>query len=324
MLDGFLCVREVHEAIFEVHAPGSPRAHAEDRLQKLGPARADETVKAEDLALPDVEAHVLQIRRVLRGEVLHGEDGVSRLVVHGREAALERAADHGGDELAHVGLRRGLRHDQLAVPQHGDLIANLKYLVHLVRDVNERNALVAQHPHHLKELVYLLNSQRGGGLVQDYDLRVVGDGLGYLAHLTLGNGHVPHGLAEVHRHAQLAEELRSLFLHPALVHDARAVRRVAAEEQVVRHAPLQALVQLLVHHGDTVFQRVLRPGEADLLAVQKDLPLVLLVGAEKTLHHRRLSGAVLAHKPHDSTALHVQIDMVKHPVPAEGLAHTAY
>ena len=199
--------------------------------------------------------------------MLHGEDGVSRLVVHGREAALERAADHGGDELAHVGLRRGLRHDQLAVPQHGDLIANLKYLVHLVRDVNERNALVAQHPHHLKELVYLLNSQRGGGLVQDYDLRVVGDGLGYLAHLTLGNGHVPHGLAEVHSHAQLAEELGGLLFHVPLVYHADGTRRIPAEEEVIGHVPLQALVELLVHHGDTVFQCVLRPGEAYLLAV---------------------------------------------------------
>ena len=37
----------------------------------------------------------------------------------------------------------------------------------------------------------------------------------------------------------------------------------------------------------------------------------------------RLAGAVLAHQSHDRAALHIQIDVIQHPVPAEGLAHAA-
>ncbi len=55
----------------------------------------------------------------------------------GREAALQGAAHHGGDQLVHVGVLGGLCHDQIAVPQHGDLIADLKDLVHLVGDVDQ-------------------------------------------------------------------------------------------------------------------------------------------------------------------------------------------
>ena len=67
--------------------------------------------------------------------------------------------------------------------------------------------------------------------------------------------------------AELTEKLGSLLFHSALVDDAHCVGRVAAEEQVVRHVPLQALVELLVDHGDAVLQRVLGAGKADLLAV---------------------------------------------------------
>ena len=55
----------------------------------------------------------------------------------------------------------------------------------------------------------------------------------------------------------------------------------------------------------------------ELLAVEEDLALVLLVGAEETFHHGGLTGAVFAHKTHDSTALYIQVDVVKHSVAAE-------
>ena len=109
----------------------------------------------------------------------------------------------------------------------------------------------------------------------------------------------------------------------AFVDHAHRVHRVAAQEQVVDHAALQALVQFLMDHGNAVFQSVLRAGEVDLLAVEVDLALILLVGAEQALHHRGFTGAVFAHQAHDGAALHVQIDVVKHPVSAKRLAHAA-
>ena len=190
-------------------------------------------------------------------------------------------------------------------------------------DIDQGDALLLQHPHHFKELVHLLDCQRGGGLVQDNHLRIVGDCLGDLAHLPLGNGHVPHRLGQVHGHTELSEQLGGLLFHATFIHDPHGIGGVTSKEQVVDDVPLQALVQLLVDHGDPVFQGVFRTGKADFLSVQIDLSLVLLIGAEQALHHGRLTGAVFAHQSHDRSTLYVQVDMVKHPVSAERLAHTA-
>ena len=254
--------------------------------------------------------------------MLHREDGFPGGVVHRREAAFQRAADHGGDQLVHVGVLGILGHDQVAVTQHRDLVADLKDLIHLMRDIDQRDALRFQHPHHFEELVDLLHGQGGGGLVQNDDLRVVGDGFRDLAHLTLGNRHIPHGLGQVHGHTEFAEQLGGLFLHSSLVNNAGGIDRIAAKEQVIDDVAFQALVQLLVDHGNAVFQGIFGPGKADLLAVEEDLAFVLLVGAKQALHHRGLTGAVFAHKSHDSSALDVEVDMVKNPVATEGLGHT--
>ena len=314
---------EVHQPVPEIDAARRAGAHAEDGLQQLGTAGAHQAVQAEDLALAHIKGDVLQVGRVLGGQVLDGQDGVAGGVVHRREPAFQRTADHGGDQLVHVGLFGGLGHDQVAVAQHRDLVADLEDLVHLVGNVDQRNALRLEHPHHFKQFVNFLHGQRGSGLVQNDHLGVVADRLGDLAHLPLRHRHIAHGLGQVDGHAQLAEQVGGLALHLPLVHDTHRVDRVSAQEQIVDDAALQALVQFLVDHCNAVFQCVLGTGETDLLAVEVDLALILLVGAEQALHHRRLTGAVFAHKSHDSTALYVQVDMVKHPVASERLAHTA-
>ena len=266
MFDGLLGRTEVHQPVFEVHTACCTGTNAEDGLQQLGTAGAHQAVQAEDLAFSYIKGDVLQMGGILGGQVLHGQNGVARSVVHGGEAAFQRAAHHGGDQLVHVGLLGGLGHDQVAVPEHGDLITDLKDLIHLVGDIDECDPLLLQHPHHLEELVDLLHGQGGGGLVQNDDLGVIGDSLGDLTHLPLRNRHVPHGLRQVDGHAQLTEQLGSFLLHSAFVYHT-GVGGVAAQEQVVNDVPLQALVELLVDHGDPVFQSILGAGKADFLAV---------------------------------------------------------
>ena len=190
-------------------------------------------------------------------------------------------------------------------------------------NVDQRNALRFQHPHHLKELIDFLHGQGGSRFIQNNDLRIVGDRFCDLAHLPLRNRHIAHRLGQVDGHAQFTEQFGRLALHLPFVDNAHGIDRVAAQEQVVDHAALQALVQFLMDHGNAVFQSVLRAGEVDLLAVEVDLALILLVGAEQALHHRGFTGAVFAHQAHDGAALHVQIDVVKHPVSAKRLAHAA-
>ena len=48
---------------------------------------------------------------------------------------------------------------------------------------------------------------------------------------------------------------------------------------------LDALRQLLVDHGNSVFQRILGAGKAHLLTIQENRTLILLICTEKALHH---------------------------------------
>ena len=237
------------------------------------------------------------------------------------DTALQRTAHHGGDQLVHVGVLGALGHDQIAVPQDRDLITDLKNLIHLMGDIDERDTLRFQHPHHFKELVYFLYSQRGSRLVQNNDLRIIRNRFGNFTHLPLGDRHIPHGLGQVDGHTELAEQLGRLFLHPAFIHDTRRVGGIAAQEQVVNDVSFQALVQLLVYHSNSVFQGVLWAGKADLLAIEEDLAFILLVSTKEALHHGGLTGAVLAHKSHDRPPFDIQIDAIQHPVPAKGFTH---
>ena len=313
--------REVHQAVAEVDTAGGAGAHAEDGLQKLGSAGADQAIQTEDLALADVKGDILQVRLVLGGKVLDRQDRLAGLVVDRREAVLERTADHCGDQLVHVGVLGALGHDEVAVTKHRDVVADLEDLVHLVRDVDERDALALEHAHHREELLDLLGHERRGGLVEHDDLGVVGDCLGDLAHLALRDAHVLHRLREVDRHAEAAEQVRGLLLHAGLVDDACRVGRVATEEQVVDNVALEALVELLVDHGYAIFQRVLGTGEAHLAPIEDDVTLVLLISAEQALHHGGLACAVLAHESHHGAATHVEVDVVEDPVATERLAH---
>ena len=190
-----------------------------------------------------------------------------------------------------------------------------------MRDVDEGDALLAKLAHHLEELLHLLRHKRRSGLIKNDDLGVVRDSFGDLDHLALGHRHGAHGLGEVNGHAQAAEQVVGLLAHTRLVDDAHLVDGITTEEQVVHDVALQALVELLVHHRDTVFQRVLRSGEADLATVERDGALVFLIGAEQALHHGRLAGAVLAHQAHDATAAQIEVDVIQNAVAPERLAH---
>ena len=267
VLDGLLGAVEVHQPVFEINPARGPGAHAKDGLQQLGTPGAHQTIEAENFSLPHVEGDILEVGGKFGGQVLDGQDGAARGIVHRGEAAFQRAAHHGGNELVHVGVLGALGHDQIAVPQDGNLVADFKNFVHLVGDVNERNTLLLEHPHHLEELIHLLNRQGGRGLIQDDNLGVVGNRFCNFAHLPLGDGHIPHGLVQVDGHAQLAEELGRLLFHAALVHDSHGIGGVAAQKQIVHNVPLQALVQLLMDHGNSVFQGVFRAGKADFLPV---------------------------------------------------------
>ena len=95
---------------------------------------------------------------------------------------------------------------------------------------------------------------------------------------------------------QVVEYGLGLLVHLAGVHHAQLVEREAAQPHVFHDGAAQHLVQLLVHHGHAVVQRVAGAGKGDRLAVHRDRAAVTGVDAEQALHQRGFSGAVFAHQ----------------------------
>ena len=61
---------------------------------------------------------------------------------------------------------------QLTVAQHGVGVGDREHLRHLVRDEDEGPAFCLQVPQDAEQVLDLVVAQRGGGLVQDHQLRV--------------------------------------------------------------------------------------------------------------------------------------------------------
>ena len=257
------------------------------------------------------------------GKIFDLEIGLARLIRLLWELVAQLTADHQADDVVHLQLCSRLRCDMLAVAHDGDFIGDALDLRHFMRNVDDAKTAIAEHVDDAEQMLHLFLRQRRRRLIKYNNFRVIGNRLRNFHHLTLRNRHCAHDPVRIDVNAELFEDFNGIVVHFLFVDHETGCFRVPAQPEVVHDRALERLIELLVHHGDTVFQRVLRPGEADLLAVQKDFSLILLISPEQALHHRGLAGTVLAHQSHDRAALHIQIDVIQHPVPAEGLAHAA-
>ena len=177
-------------------------------------------------------------------------------------------------------------------------------------DVDDAAATGAEHVDDLEQVLDFVFGQGRGGLVKDDDLGVVGNRLGDLHHLTLGNGHGGHDGLGIDIHAQLLEDLHGGVIHLLLGSKGTGLGE-AAQPHVVHDVALEGLVQLLMHHGHAVFQGFLGIFEVDFLAVQVDVAGILVVDTEQALHQGGLTGAVFAHQCVNRTGLDRQVDAVQ-------------
>ena len=78
--------------------------------------------------------------------------------------------------------------------------------------------------------------------------------------------------------------------------------------------------EMLVNHADAGPDRILRPADSPLLAVDQDLPAVGLIVAVEDIHQRRLAGTVLAHDAVDGAGGDAEVDVAVGLDGAEALA----
>ena len=248
--------------------------------------------------------------------VVHLQLDVAHLHVVPRwEAVGHLAADHALDDALLADRLGAVVVDGLdgaAVAHDGDLVGDVGDLVELVGDDDHRHALLLEAQHQIQQRLRILLVQRGGGLVQDQQLRLLGQGLGDLDQLLLaGADGLDLHLAAL-RQAHHLQVLVRLGVGGVPV-DSVLVADLIAQVHVLTDGHLRNQRQLLVDDDDAQLLGILDVRELADLAVVDDVALVGAVGvdAAEHVHQRGLARAVFAHQRVDLALLHLEVDVVE-------------
>ena len=283
--------------------------HPHDRLDQLRLAVALDPGDAQHLARVHDEVHVRQQgaaglpgeREALDAQHLPVRDrGLPRARVR------QLAAHHHLGQLAAGDGARVRGADARAAADHRDAVRDRAHLVQLVGDEQERVALGLHAPQGGEQLVHLLRDQDGRGLVQDHRAGAPVEHLEDLHALPVRHAealqqHLRLG-AQAHDPGQLGD--------PGAGPGADAVRRLGAEQHVLRDREVVREHEVLVHHADPGADRVGGRAERHLRTVDPDHPLVRLLHAVEDLHQGRLAGPVLPAQRMHLAAAHPQVDVV--------------
>ena len=215
-----------------------------------------------------------------------------------------------------------LEHD-VAVAQDDHAVGDLPHLVEAVRDVDERDALLAQAPHEGEEALDLLGRERRGRLVEDQAARLVGQGACDLHDLPLADAQRRHRRVEV-RAARRAAPARG----------AHAAGPGASETMPARFGSRPSEMFSATDSEPASFSswKIMRmPSWRAVIGVSSVcsepptliVPRVGLVVARDDLDQRGLARAVLAEERHHLAAGGVEVHAVQDLDAAERLADRA-
>ena len=168
------------------------------------------------------------------------QKNLSRLIRLRRELIAKLTPDHEPDNIVHLKLGSRSCRNVAAVAHNGDLIGDTLDLRHLMRNVDDTHAALAQHMDDLKQVLDLLLGQRGRRLVKYNDLGMIRNGLGDLHHLPLRNRHRAHNALWINVDAELLKNGGGVTVHLRLVNDKARNLRIASKPEIVHDRPLEA------------------------------------------------------------------------------------
>jgi hypothetical protein len=234
-------VRERAE-LFGLGANGAVEAHHEVFL-----SMADETADPKDFSTVEIE---IDIGGARGAKSLCLEDEMAcRLRSVRRKQIPGVAAHHEAHKAGRIKPGERTVGGNGPVLQHGHVIAEVEDLIQSARDVENRNALVAQTPNEPHQYRYVRRGERRCRLVQDEYARLDVERLGDLDDLPPAEGQSPD--RRIRRFDQL--ELVGYLCNrsrQAPVIDYSAPARVSPEAHVFRNGQMGRETQLLLHHSD--------------------------------------------------------------------------
>ena len=288
------------------------RTYAGERLEQFRLTVAGDAGDPDDLAGAQRERHVLHAHHA----AIVGDRDVAGLQrdLTGMGLALvdlenHLASDHGVGEFGRrclSGLEGG---DDLAAPHHRDAVGQAHDLAQLVRDEHNGLVLRLENLEHREELVGLGGREHRSRLIEHEDLGPAHQRLEDFDALLQTHRQFADDRVGVDFERILLAEIGELFANCR-----RAARQqraaLSAEHHVFKHAERRDEHEVLVHHADSVADRLLRGANADRLAIDADLAGIGFIEAVEDRHQRRFAGAVLADDAVDETAIDLEIDVL--------------
>ena len=295
----------------------APAARAKDRLAEFAAAGPDQPGETDDLAGTHGDRCRAHQRR--RVDAFRLEHDVADLSPCRRARKMHVASDHQADQFVGRGLGDLACSGKPAVLEHGHRMAKRENLGETVRNVDHRNAVAGQPPHHIEQFFGFGKGQRRRRLVEDQDPEVARQRLGDLDDLGLCRRKGRHFQRRIDGDAKLRDEHPCPIAHGADIHLTQPLRRLPAGEDVLGNRKLRHQRAFLMHDADAEIAGRLFVELADFGAIDQDAALVARIDAGDDLAEGRLAGAVFAEQRTDFTALDAHRDVVERPHAGEEL-----
>ena len=213
--------------------------------------------------------------------------------------------------------------DAHAVAQHRDRIGDAEDLVEVMRDEHHGVAGLGEVPDRSEQLLHIASRQRGGGLVEHDDRRIVvlGEGAGDGDTRAVGDAELTDRAPNVERGPRSGDEVPGRHPRRLPVDGAAAPARVAPpEHDVLGDAEVIDQSEVLVNEPHVEAVGVARRSELEWLAVHRGrCSGIGLVVPGEHLDERRLAGSVLADERVDLSFGDGHADVVEDDLTGERL-----
>ena len=264
-----------------------------ERLHQLGAPGAHQPVKAKDLPFAQAEADMGELGGV--AEVFHLQHRFPWDTIDFRVGLGNRAAHHHrhhplfGDVVDRTGA------DVHAVAQNGVVVRQLENLIELMRDKQDRFAVLLQALNDLIELQNFMLRERGGRLIEDYHLSFKGERPGDGDHMALGDTEGFQRRARVNLYLEAGENFAGFAVHGGPVELLQqAAMQILADEDIFGDREFVEQHGFLMNRGDPNFMRRLRVRQLDRDRFIENLALFGLINAGHHFDQRRFPRAVFA------------------------------
>ena len=164
--------------------------NSEQRVHNFRPSRTHQTGKSQNLPFPKSKGNIL--KHALLAQIFHPQYLVRCFIMLWWVNLRQLTVHHLHYQLILINLIRIVCPDILPVPEHSNLIRNLKYLVHLMGNVYDAPPVFLKTVDDVKQIGNLTLRDCRRRLIHNDDFRIIRQRLCNLNHLHLRDSQLFH------------------------------------------------------------------------------------------------------------------------------------